>query len=490
MRNSRKYLGIFLLLTQQIHSEDISGKSYLSSQPFTLLATDLTYSTIFDQHFENGSVLNKPEIQLSIFGGKSTNPTGMQKYFLFNNLTSLKINEAPANDTTSVQDVVGYNFNLATLNGNFSSVITLNPEQTFAGFGISGRYEFQEKWWVTVEIPFLHVKNDLGLTEAILTTGGGLSEGLGFDGLPTTITNMTDAFKQSDMLYGKIDGPRSKKGLSDIQIMLGYDFADRTTNYFAPFIGVVLPTSNKPGAEYIWEPMLGNNKHAGIILGAYGHSHMYEKNDAHVWFTWSTKNQYLFENTQKRSFDLKRGPWTRYLAMYANDAKRTSAVETLGSDGIKTFGINLMTQDVHVSPGASNFSVMNLSLIKNAFNGTLGVTTFIRESEDIRFVNQWVMGPEVADLGTNNATNVLRSIGTMDLTDGVISGGHQIQYDDIDLTSATNTNIFVNSVYATLGYYNNADHPQLYEVGGSYETSKQNNAIDRFTVWGKFQVTF
>ena len=489
MRNFKKYIGILLLLTQMVHAENISGKSILTGQSIGAIARDITFTTLMDQQLETGSVINRPEIQVSVFGGQSTNIDDLRRFFLFKNKSSLQMNEAPTSDTSAMQDIIGYNFNIYTVNGTQSSIITMNPKQTFAGGCISARHAFKEKWWGAIEIPFLSITNDLGLTEAVEVYGGGLNTELGFDGQPVTATTMLQAFHQPGMLYGKIDGPQTKRGLGDIQLLVGYDFIDKSSNYLALNTGLIVPTSNKPNGEYFWGPVLGNNKHTGIVLGAYGHAHVYHKNDCYLWFTWSTKNIYLVPNTQKRSFDLTRGPWTRYLAMYRNEQDRISTIHTLGTQGIKTFGINLMTQDVHVSPGFSNFSLTSFSLIKGGFNATLGLTTFIRESENVRFVNQWVLGPEVASFTTDNDTNVLRDIGSLS-SSGDLAGPNQIQYEDIDLTSGTATNLFVNSVYGTLGYYHNANHAQLYELGGSYEMSKENNALHRYTIWGKFQLTF
>ncbi len=490
MRNLSKYIGIFLILMHPLQGSNLSGKSFLSAQPFSFIPTDITHSTVFDQEFEDGSVLNKTEISAVVFGGKSTNKEDLNTFFLIKNKSSLLTNEDPVSDTSSFQDIIGYNFNIMTTLGNQSSVISFNPKQTFSGFGISARYGFKERWWATAEVPFINVSNDLGLDEAILETGGSINTThLGLDGLPVNSINMTNAFKQPGLLYGRIDGAQSSRGLGDIFLQLGYDFMDRKTSYLAPYIGVIIPTSNRPNAVYLWEPIRGNNKHAGIILGAYGHTLIHEKNGAHIWFTWSSKNQYLVENKQKRSFDLNRGQWTRYLAMYKNEADRNSTLNTMQSLGKKTFGINLMTQDVYVTPGFSNYSTFSFSFIQGHFNATIGTTSFIRESENIRFVNDWILGPEVADFSDDNSSNLLSTIGSL-ASSGAVAGGAQIKYEDIDLTSAANTNLFVNSLYGTLGYYTASEHPFLCELGGSYEVSKQNNAIDRFTFWGKFQITF
>ena len=492
MRHLIKYSAILSLLSMYTpaHAEDLTSRSYLTAQPFSLIPIDITFSNIMDQYHEDGSVLNRPQLQVVAFGGRSTGQDDIRNYFFWNDLQALKMNEDPDNDLEPARNIIGYNFNIETTNGTQTSLITLDPKQTFYGVGLSFRYGFKEKWWTAIEVPFVSVTNNLNLSEGVLIDGGGLNTtALGFDAKPVTATTMIEAFRQPGMLYGRIEGPQKKNGLGDILLYLGYDFVDKKDNYLSPFIGFVLPTSNRPKAIYMWEPVTGNNKHAGIILGAYGHSVIHEKNDNQIWFTWSTNNQYLFRNRQRRSFDLNRGPWTRYLAMYANDTQRQSPIQTLGTDGIKTFGINIMTQDVHVTPGFSNFSTISMSWINNHLHTTLGASTFIRESENIELANQWVLGPEVADLANNNASNMWSNIGTL-ASNGTVNGTSLILAEDINYASATNTNFLVSSIYATLGYYTTSDHPALYELGISYENSKQNNAINRFTAWGKFQITF
>ena len=483
-------LAAVLLSISAINAENISSRSSLTAQPFSLVPTDMTHSLVMDQYCEDGSVLNRPEFVWSVFGGASTNPDAIARYFLFNNKTVLLENEVQSNDVGMQQDIIGWNFNISTLDANQSSLIALNPKQTYYGVGLAMRYSLSERCWMTTQVPFLSVTNDLGLTERINTQPGALAGGLGFDGKYSQVGSMIEAFRHPDMLYGKIDGPRTKRGFGDTTITLGYDLEDRSERYFAPFIGATIPTSNKPTAEYMWEPVLGNNKHAGAFVGAYGHSQVYEKNSSIVWFTWSIKTEYLFANTQKRSFDLHRGPWTRYLAMYKNNEDRTSSVATIVCQGKKTYGINLMTQDVDVSPGFSNSSTLSLSFTKDSLQGTLGTSSFIRESEDVVLTRPWQQGPAVADLVTNNSSNTVRNISTMIFNDGDVAQQLYITEADINFGSGASSTVLVGSLFATLGYSVATEHPQIYEIGASYDASKQNNAVNRFALWGRFQITF
>lgn len=489
MRKITVYLVLIISLPKQLYAENISGKSYLSAQTFNLIPMDITWTSLTDQHFEEGTVLNKPKLQVTLYGGRSTNIEGLRSYFLFNNKTTLIMNELPVSDVSTTQDIVGANFNIYTQNGNQSSAITMSPQQKFIGTGISGRYGFKEKWWFLFEAPYLSVENNLNLEEVIINDGGGINPGLGLGGEVSTSTTMIGAFNQPGMLYGKISGKQKAFGFSDITVLIGYDFNNRATSYFSPYVGLLLPASNKPTAEFVWEPILGNNKHFGFIGGLYGHTLMYSHGHNYFWFSYFSQAQFLMSNTQKRSFDLKRGPWTRYLAMYADNNDRTSSTITLGTAGIKEFGINLMTKDVHVSPGVYNFAVSSLSVINRNFNATAGITGFIKPAENLSFVEPWKPGPIVADFLVGNDANILRTIS--DLSSGAeVNTDYRILSEDINMESAASDNVIVGGLYFTIGYYRNDPHTKLYEVGGALETAAQNNGISRYSLWGKFQITF
>ena len=68
-----------------LYAENLSGHSFLTAQPFSTISSDMTYSMIMDQYQEQGSVLNKPQIQTTFVWGKSCDSAGLAEYFLFNN---------------------------------------------------------------------------------------------------------------------------------------------------------------------------------------------------------------------------------------------------------------------------------------------------------------------------------------------------------------------------------------------------------------------
>lgn len=496
-------IGLLVLLSTSVGgllANDVS-RSFFSVRPYY---GHLAFqNTLVEDAHNDGRALKKTGLQTYFFASGSTNASDLAKYFLFNNKTTLIAGENVANATTTtnelVQDIQVFNFNCSFLTADtFKSTITLDPHHTTIGFGFSARAYFREYFWASLDLPIVHVNNDLRLSENITNTGGGAGNSIinpggllagAIQGIESrlTVTSMKDAFRQAGMTYGKIDGPRKKTGVGDMTLRIGYDSVDWSNLYMTTYLGVVLPTSNKPKAHYVFEPILGNNGHAGIIFGSRGQFDSCKIGSGHLWLSWSAESQYLFENTQKRSLDLYRqGPWSRYLSMFANSAQRTAASITA-----RSFGINLMTQNVKVTPRLAANIDTNLSYITETFHANLGCTTNLRQSEEVSLANLWQEGPMVTSLATTNASNPLRTIGT-ELSSNDVTLNSFIQQDDINLESAAHPAYVSTTLHGSFGTYCQRDcaRPKNYEAGASYEFSQHNASMNRWGVWAKAQISF
>ncbi len=492
----RIYVAALLLAPLCAQAENVSGKSFFSDfQDYSLYSLN-GYMLTVDQHHDEGHVLNKPQISATVFGGRSYDVEGLREYFLFNGKNSLRVKEyatvAPGNALAQKdQDILFGDFNVQTQAGTQNSIITMNPQQKRIGFAFSLRYPFKEEFWATLEAPFVHLQNNLNLEERydgnpLITIGGAA----GFDGANPTVTTLFEAFRQKGMNYGRIDGVQKKAGLADLTVRLGYNSVNREDLFMSQNVGVILPTGNRPTAKYVWEPIVGNNHHFGVVGGATTHFCAHQADNGNkVWITTSVEGKMLAQNTQKRSLDLKNGPWTRYLAMFANSAARTANTQT--------FGINLMTQDVKVCPGASASFATQLSLMGDKWNLNLGMISRYRQAEKVKLAQDWVQGAQIANIGGTAPGSVIpgRRMGECINNNAAIAGGAAptdffITQDDIDFGSAAHTNIMAYTVHASAAYYHHTGHPQNYELGGSYEFSRQNTAIDRWSVWAKLQLTF
>ena len=76
---------------------------------------------------------------------------------------------------------------------------------------------------MTIDAPFVHVKNNIDLVETYTYNPHTvLSTEVGFDNKLTTITTMFEAFRQAGMNFGRIDGIQKKTGLAELTVRFGY----------------------------------------------------------------------------------------------------------------------------------------------------------------------------------------------------------------------------------------------------------------------------
>ncbi|MFT6765783.1 MAG: hypothetical protein ACJAZS_000675 [Alteromonas naphthalenivorans] len=496
----RIYVLALLLLHSCTYTEDVSGKSvFVDFENFELYSTT-GYTLVAHQQHEKGHILNKPELSAVIFGGKTTSGAQdeLNKYFLFDGKKELIVKEAiPATANTDAaqelsQDISTGDFNLQTVADNYASRIWFKPVQRRLGMALSLRIPFCDKYWVNIDAPFEHLKQDLDLQEERTSTESTVAAVTKFTDSTTLVTSMYEAFRQTGLNYGRINGAQTKNGLADLTIRIGRNAYNREDFFVSQHFGIVIPTGNRRTAEYMWEPIVGNGHHAGLDWGNTTHICMHEADRCNWWITNAISGRYLFENTQKRSLDLHNGPWTRYLAMYKNTAARTSDA--------RNFGINSMTKDVKVSPGVSFGISTQLSMMAKNWNMNVGVINRFRQAEEVTLAESWVQGPQIATIGTVATAGTgevipSRKMGrALDYTNLIAGGAAPTDYfikeSDINLNSAAHTNVFASTIHASVAYYRDAAWSQNYELGGSYDTSRQNTAIDRWSIYTKLLISF
>lgn len=461
---------------------------------------------------------------------------------------------------TSTMNFADFAYN-AFSNLTFQSTISFAPVQTVFGLGLSYRQSFAQEddnkgWFVSASAPIMRVKNDLGFEETIINAGAGATP----DGFAATMQSalqgdpvlnwgaMTttgsfaypgiegDGLKRFE--YGKIATPNStnssssdscnsncsvrtdcngaltKWGLADIELKIGYESVREEKCYSEGYIGAVIPTGNKPTGEFIFEPIVGNNKHFGVMIGGscgfeVWHS---DENASCVWFECDADGRYLFANTQKRSFDLMDKQWSRYMWVYPNSSATPIA-------DIQP-GINFFTKDMRVTPRGAVDCNTALVYKGEVYNMEVGYNFFARCAEKVELCPGWQVGPGIAgfnqvnvlnddarinsaDVGkvgtASNATiskfNGVALIDTEDTT-ALINGTHRVIFNaikesDINLRSAAHPAVITNTFYGSAGArWDDKEYPPFVGVGGSYEFSWDNTGLNRWLVWGKFGFSF
>ncbi len=101
--------------------------------------------------------------------------------------------------------------------------------------------------------------------------------------------------------YGKI--PRktmSSGGVADIELSFGYKYISSPNHHLFFNVDFVIPTGNKPNAEYLFEPIYGNGRHFGLGWGVDAAVRLWKKEKHQGRLLGVFKHVYLFERNEKR----------------------------------------------------------------------------------------------------------------------------------------------------------------------------------------------
>jgi len=195
------------------------------------------------------------------------------------------------------------------------------------------------------------------------------------------------------------DKKRSKGAIADLHVAIGYDVW-RTDTYHLGFgIAFVAPTGNRPEGVYAFEPMVGNGHHweaGGIISGHYRLVHDEKENHA-LDLCIDARITHLFSTRQKRTFDLKGKPNSRY--MLASKMKHTTESlfanalpgDVSGStappaqfDNMFMPVANLSTVDANVSGGFQADATFMFAYTKDNVTWDAGYALWGRSCESIQ----------------------------------------------------------------------------------------------------------
>lgn len=455
-------------------------------------------------------------VQAVVFGGRSVKGGELGRYFLPFGKTCLNVVEfknstaTPDSNLDPSRDVEARNFNIETVNADqdndlnnaFRSTICFCPRQEVVGVGLTWKQAITRDddgwpcWWFEVNMPIYRVRNTMNLTEVVTQDGGGAVAANGLDDAPR-VANMIQAFAQQSWQYGRILGDTNLKhtGVSDLELKLGWvnvhNRGDEKHCHWDSYVGLVFPTGNRPQGKFVFEPIVGSNKHFGIMYGSNYGFDFWECGNHKIEAEFNINGRYLFRNSQTRSFQLKDKSWSQYIAMYANKEDALIAFNT-GNARSGTSGINILTKCVHVSP---RFSLdYNSALVWSYCNwlGEVGYNFYGRHGERVELKKEWEPGPQVQDITGLGNTNIARNIRNNFPASFIpVTEYTPIVQSDLNLDSAAHPAVISNIIYASLGYnWNTRCYPTFTALGGSYEFTHGNAALQRWLVWGKIGIAY
>lgn len=415
-------------------------------------------------------------------------------------------------------DLDARHFNVRTKNKTFKSKVSFAPEESFFGVGINWKQSLwrnddgTHRWWIGLSAPFVHLKHNMKIWEYAEDFGGGrYDEDLGIDE-DAYVGTMSDAFMQPGWYYGKIApcdvrcGPAAedmiRNRFADAEIKVGYNNMLLDCAQLESFVGVVLPTGNKPEARYLFEAIVGNGGHAGITFGTELGFKLYDTPYGQLGWFIAMEGRYLFAAFQMRSFDLVGRPWSRYQSMFASESyARTALSEPAGKDSYLTHGINLMTRCVEVHPRGQLNLVSGWEWASDSWVAEVGYGFYARQAE--RITPNWVEGPILAGRVFDPAPVTFGPARTMrdpmrlenDYFNTARFGQYydllKIKKCDVDWTSASHPGVVSNTLYAAAGYqWLECAYPALLSCGAAWDYAFSNTAMHKVTLFAKLGCSF
>ena len=501
---------------------EITSRSYLATRPLFQSASPEKVSGFRSDRLHAKEDGWHGAAEFAVFGSRSSNDRDLARYFFPFCKTALIVeefsNEAPEEAPNPVAlptsskpiDILANHFNILTVNEDFKSEISIRPRQSVVGAGFQVRKAFgmnEEKgrgFYASLSFPIQKVTNDLNFDEKIIRDGGGASPTRDSG---TSQANMTEALQQADWKFGKIkDRSMKQTGVADIEFKLGYEWIQEEPFHLESYLGILVPTGNKPSSQFLFEPIVGNGRHWGIMLGNSLGIQIWadDAKDRELRMEYAAHTQYLFRNTQCRSVDLFCKPWSRYIEVYRNEAEATSA-STFSfprNQDFATAGINVLTMPLHVRPGFSHNMTTAAQFRSQGWRVEGGYNLYCRQSECVKLPCPWQEGPAIKYLAGRGRTNPVRDMtgnARLELIGNNATNRislrdykyNMIKESDLDLVSASSPTIITHTVYAAGGYTFDCDYPTFVTLGGSYEFNKSNNAgVERWVIWGKVGLSF
>lgn len=253
------------------------------------------------------------------------------------------------------QDILADYFGLSPA---YDATICLNPTviQFLIEFGLYiGFDEWIKGLYLEIFAPVVWTKWHLEMKETdLITTGTDVPFPILYmdtNAVDAPIKSFTQALSgnvtfgqmTNSLQFGKVCGARTKGGLSDLLIILGYDVISNENGYASFNARLAAPTGSRPHSEYLFEPVIGNGKHWEFGLGFAGRGLIWEKDGWQKLNIFVETNfTHLFKARQCRSFDFcENGFGSRYTLLKEFDTDGNYNGSLLPAINVSTLSCNV-----------------------------------------------------------------------------------------------------------------------------------------------------
>lgn len=373
---------------------------------------------------------------------------------------AIEVSGSAVTDRSSTA-LLAENFGLAP---NFHSVVNIDPRVTNAVGDLQGYFRLDSLLhglYFYIHAPITNTKWNMHVCENIGNTGGAdyaagtfgpgtisnsnllhsFTEYISGQGTPTltgttplgaTFTETFNALEYARWAVGPCDS-RSRTGLADLRMWLGYDWLNCEKYGIGMGLVVAAPTGNKPDGRYIFDAVVGNGHFWEVGALIKGDYIFWENCDGDHSLTGFTQANFthLFGSKQRRTFDLKDKPLSRYMLaarfqnnssapfLYGDPTEGSTASPTLSDyvfAGEYTPVANLTTFCVNVSNNIQIDWIAMLNYQRCNLSIDLGYELWYRGCEKVKFnctanaiaANSWALKGDASMFGFTDA-----SIGTI-----------------------------------------------------------------------------
>jgi hypothetical protein len=291
------------------------------------------------------------------------------------------------------------------------------------------------------------------------------------------------------LTHAKMENNKGRAGLADLETKLGFTVIDKKESWLKIGAAIVTPTGNRPTGEFVFEPICGNGQHwefGGFIDTKY---ELWTDYQSSLALNAQASCLYGLKSTEKRTLGIQKDdgssvPFGHYYLV--------------GQRGLRYFFpfANVSTQELDVTPGVHCQALVNLAFTFKGINIDCGYNLFAKQKETVKLKYPWqddMYAIAYDDHATNtNYFMIEQASGAFDATaiDGNILGKHPIQWNNIDLRSATTPAQITHKFYGAISHTTSWKTPLLCGIGAAYELGSSNTSIDAYSAWFNASVAF
>lgn len=489
IRRSWLYSFIFsFLLFGSLLARTHTGKTFLLPQPMRLPTEQIFYDTCYSlaAREHNKNKLFGGNIQVTAFCRRDQNKKEVGQYFGRHEKNVISIG-------SEVTDFQSRNL-IFTQNPTLKGELELRPCRKMRGVLFNYFHHLKDlssKLFFSFSLPVIHVTRRMNarVCNEVKQTVGNKQYGIldYFSGM------LWQPEKQAHLYYAKILPCRSqgRTDFGDIEASVSYQATGGSNPlnkgdryYVRSSLGLVLPASNKPKGEYLFDMVTGNGKHWGFKVGAEAMAILYRDRKTKLSVTYSAALKYFLKNTQCRTLSFRsddidsRRSWAHYYGFLGEQGKR----------GVFP-GANVLTRDVRVTPGTVFDFIVNYNLFRHNWLCSFGYNFFSRSEERVKPIC-WESGKyALASVNYDPTTPFVIA-----QTPNIISSDNierAITREMLDTSVAQSPASISHKIYGMAGcQWDSIRIPVALGVGASYEFSQDNAALEGYELFLRVAASF